>query len=694
MKRIVTLYRYMKADSIKVKLMRLFLVFSLLPLVVVGYFSYSTASNALQAHVEEKLLRISMNKLDTIDRILRERVEDIRIWSTLELAKAAIQTGSGIGGASDFVNFLAQQYRIYRLLLLLDADGACIVVNTMNHRHEQLPTNKLFLGRNFGRESWFEEAIQGDDVLVSDWHRVHLLELLAAETDEPQASTYSMVFASAIRDFDGTTLGIWVNVIEWEYIQDILEQIPSETPGSHSAANLLLLSDNDTIIAYSGNLSENETSLYGKSLSADLRHPQLAAMLAGHEAGIFSYAWDGIPKTLILSREQGFEQYFGKKWGYLMMADHASTYAQISTLRSRILLFGVFLTGIILIFAYITGDRVASPLSLLSESAMAIANGDLRRRIPVSDSSDGLTSRNEVTILLHSFHQMTGNLQRLLRQIKTASNQVTDASLHMSAALHQLSSLATQQSSAIVETTASIEEMTMTSREIANSADTVATFAEITEKEAHTGVQAAIDTLVRIQAIKQANDENMRHVMTLRTRSNEIHEIVDVITTIADTTDLIAFNAALEASSAGEKGTRFGVVADEIRGLANTVATSVEHIKQKTAEMQRGIQTLVTSFEQETDRIEHGVADMRVTTTALESILGKIEKTTASLIQISTATKQQQTSNEQIMSVLHEVSQEILQFQNITQQTLEIITRLHGLAEELQQTVHVFQTEQ
>ena len=199
-------------------------------------------------------------------------------------------------------------------------------------------------------------------------------------------------------------------------------------------------------------------------------------------------------------------------------------------------------------------------------------------------------------------------------------------SAQISTALHHLSSLATHQSSAIMETTSSLEEITASSRQIANSAGTVAEFAEATEQQAHTGVQAAVDTLTRIHAIKQANDQNMEHVQSLQEHSKEIHAIVDVITGIAENTDLIAFNAALEAVGAGEKGRRFGVVADEIRRLSNNVATSVTQIKHKTSEIQQGIQALVTTFETETDRIETGVKDMQITASSLESILGEIEK--------------------------------------------------------------------
>ncbi len=690
------LYDYFLMRSIKVRFILLFLIVSLLPLGLAGYFAYTTTSEVLHANVQEKLLRISMTKLDTIDHILSERLGDTHIWSTLELAKLAAQIGSGIGGTSEFVNQLIQRYRMYSLIMLLDDDGDCVTVNSVNHENRQIPTDKLFLGQNFREQPWFREAMRHEGVFVTDWHPSEILAALAAETGEADVFSYSLVFSSAIRDIDGTILGVWVNFLQWQHVQALLAQMPTNMSGvTTSIKSLLLLGDNDTIIACSDLESDDGDTLYGKSLSRDLHHPQLTDMLTGREQGVFSYSWNGTPKTVTLAREQGFDNYPGQDWGYVMISDNASAYAQILALRSKMVAFGIALTVLLVIIVYIIGHRVAHPLVMLSETTAAIANGDFTCRVIAPDCSTAQqNSQDEVKILLHAFGQMTRNLQHLIRQIKEASRQVNSASSQISTALHQLSSLSTQQSSAIMETTSTLEEITASSRQIARSASTVAEFAEATEEQAHTGVQAAVDTLTRIHAIKQANDQNMEHVQALQEHSKEIHHIVEVITAIAENTDLIAFNAALEAAGAGEKGRRFGVVADEIRRLSTSVATSVKQIKHKTSEIQQGIHALVTTFETETDRIETGVKDMRVTASSFESILGKIEKTTTLMMQISASTQQQQASHEQIVAVLHEMSQETLDFQDITQNTLGIVAQLTHLAENLQQSVDVFQIDE
>jgi methyl-accepting chemotaxis protein len=688
------LYTIYGQHSIKYRLLFWFLLMSLLPLSLVGYFAYSTASKTLKANVEEKMTRMVMDNLDKIDRNLLERFEAVQVWSTLEPARAAVQIGAGVGGASEFVNYLVNKYRFYTLMMILDHEGTCVTVNTVNHQNEPIPTEELFLGKNFRHETWFADAIKSDGsaAVMTDWQRLNVLDTLAARTGQPAESAYSLVCSAVIRDTDGTILGVWATFLNWASIQEILERIQTEMPAAAtSPMSLLLLADHQTIMAYSGVSAEQDGLLYGKSLASDLHQPQLVEVIAGAE-GVLTYVWDGKPKTIVVFEEKGYEHYAGKRWKYLLVADNHSVYAQVLALRSKILLIGIISALIILLLVYMIGNRLTSPLVLLSRAAVAIAQGDLSWRIALN-APDPKTnrSRNELDILLQTFKQMTENLQHLIRQIQGAGSRVRESSGQIAAALQQLSEGSIQQSSAILQTTATVEEFVVTSREVMKSTDAVAEFAENTGQAAKKGISSAIDTLTQIQDIKQVNDQNLEYLAFLNECSQEINKIVDVITTIADNTELIAFNAALEAAGAGAKGKRFTVVAAEIRRLANTVATSVKNIEQQTSEIQRGIKTLVSSFEIETQQIEHGVEDMKVTATSLEAILEKIEHTTAALMQISAATKQQQTANEQVLVVLQTMSQDTIEFQQIARQTLDITVELTQLADELLQAVNVFQ---
>ena len=695
MSRFARFYHYLSTRSLTRKFMLLLLVFSLTPLAIVGYMAYSTASNALRNDVEEKLLQLNVNTVNTIDRILFERFQDARVWSMLEIAKSATETGSGATGATEFVNRLARQYRMYRLLLILNAEGDCVTVNTVNHNGKMMPTNRLFLSRNFGEASWFQEAMRGKRVVATDWGKIPQLEQLAAELGQPQTTACSMIFASAIRDDNGGVSGVWANVLDWKSVQELLQERQMElSPDSGGVDGLLLLSDNDTVIASTGRAAPDQQRIEGQRLSVELRHPRLTERLKLTHEGMFFSTWNGAPKAFILTREEGFEQYDGHGWSYLMIADLPSKSRQITRLRARMLAIAGGVALLSLLFAYMIGKRLSAPLVMLSNAAATVAEGDLTKQIPQPQSMTGRPSPpNETKRLIASFMQMTQNLRELLKNIKQASGYLHGAATRMTTATRQQTSVSERQKAEIERAMNTIGQFLASATEIAENAAAVAEFANLTEEEAHQGVQAAVGTLARIHAIKQANDENMRHVMALHERSKEINAIVDVITSIAEQTDLIAFNAALEAASAGEKGTRFGVVANEIRRLANTVADSVKDIHQKTTVIQEGIRTMAGAFEAETQRIECGVTDMNITAVSLESILERIQKTTELLTHISHATSAQQSLHEQVLSGLREMSADMSQFQDITGQTQAITMELADLSQTLQQTVNIFKIE-
>ena len=349
-------YHYLSTRSLTRKFMLLLLVFSLTPLAIVGYMAYSNASNALRNDVEEKLLQLNVNTVNTIDRILFERFQDARVWSMLEIAKSATETGSGATGATEFVNRLARQYRMYRLLLILNADGVCVTVNTVNHNGKMMPTNRLFLSRNVGEASWFQEALRGKRVVATDWGKIPQLEQLAAELGQPQTTAFSMIFASAIRDENGGVLGVWANILDWKSVQELLQERQMElSPDSGGVDGLLLLGDNDTVIASTGRAAPQQQRIEGQRLSVELRHPRLTEQLKLTHEGMFFSTWNGAPKAFILTREEGFEQYDGHGWSYLMIADLPSTSRQIARLRARMLAIAGGVALLSLLFAYIIG---------------------------------------------------------------------------------------------------------------------------------------------------------------------------------------------------------------------------------------------------------------------------------------------------------------------------------------------------
>ena len=161
--------------------------------------------------------------------------------------------------------------------------------------------------------------------------------------------------------------------------------------------------------------------------------------------------------------------------------------------------------------------------------------------------------------------------------------------------------------------------------------------------------------VAKMEEIRNDNQHALNEIVGLGGKSKEISKIMKIINTVADQTKLIAFNAALEASSAGEAGKRFGVVAAEIRRLADSVTESTEEIEKKVGEIQGSISRLVITSEKGTVSIQQGMDESSRTAGFLSALVDGASETTRSAQQISFSTQQQKTASSQVVIALREI---------------------------------------
>src|SRR5208337_1012155 len=169
------------------------------------------------------------------------------------------------------------------------------------------------------------------------------------------------------------------------------------------------------------------------------------------------------------------------------------------------------------------------------------------------------------------------------------------------------------------------------------------------------GASAVESVIMKMNDINSDNLNSIREIVELGRKSKEISKVMEIINSIADQTKLIAFNAALEASSAGEAGKRFGVVAVEIRRLADSVMESTGEIESKINEIQEAINRLVIASEKGAKSIQEGMEFSNQTAGILEGIVDDAQSTTDAAKQISLSTQQQKTASNQVVTALREI---------------------------------------
>lgn len=271
----------------------------------------------------------------------------------------------------------------------------------------------------------------------------------------------------------------------------------------------------------------------------------------------------------------------------------------------------------------------------------------------------------------------------LSRQIATAVGQVQSSSAELQAAANQQATGAKEQATAMSEITTTISELLATSRQIAESAQRVAQIAGQTAGSAKTGESTVATADESIGGIRRQVDLVVTHMLELGKKSQQIGSVLDIVSELAEQTNILAINATIEAAGAGEAGKRFGVVADEIRKLADRVAGSTKEIRTLIDEVRGAVNTTVMATETGSKSVDAGSKQFQDVATAFRKITGMVSTTTEAAREIELSTKQQATAVEQVNVAIANVAQATKETEASSGQTLMTASQLAALSKDL-----------
>jgi methyl-accepting chemotaxis protein len=365
---------------------------------------------------------------------------------------------------------------------------------------------------------------------------------------------------------------------------------------------------------------------------------------------------------------------------------HAST-ENLRRVRQGVIIGGLVLGGLTCmaggIASYWLAGRIVQPLKTMVRLTQEVADGKLSRRIEVRRPA-------ELGQLEGALGQMTVSLRNTILQISESARGVSSSATDITAVVDELNRAVNQQSAAVIETTTAMEELRSVAQQIAAGTQTVSNATAQTQNDVHSGLQAVSETVARMEEIRACNDTNVSEILALGKKARQIGAVMDLIDDIAAQTKLIAINASIEAAAAGEAGRRFGVVAAQVRHLADNVAQSTVEIRQRISEIQTATNELVIAAEQGTKKINQGVALSQTTQQALEQIAASADQTNLSASQIAISTRQQQTAVEQVVEALRNLNAEVNRVAASSNQAVQIVTDLSHLSDALNKPVASF----
>jgi methyl-accepting chemotaxis protein len=382
---------------------------------------------------------------------------------------------------------------------------------------------------------------------------------------------------------------------------------------------------------------------------------QLETALLGYRGALLGYksathdifsARDEMASTAKTINQLGVELYAYQ----IEQRDHDGDQARNLQIGGTLL---ALLLGILA--AVIITRQIIRPLQETLTVVDRIASGDLSQNLTI-------TRRDELGLLQQGIQRMGVTLRDLISGIRDGVVQIASAAEELSAVTEKTSAGANSQKIETDQVATAMHEMSTTVHEVARNAEQASEAALIADKEAQAGDKVVGDAIAQIERLAGEVQRSTDAMALLEQESSKIGKVMDVIKAVAEQTNLLALNAAIEAARAGEAGRGFAVVADEVRGLAQRTQQSTVEIETLVDGLQNGTRQVSNIMLSSRELTDSSVALTRKAGTSLESITQTVSGIQAMNQQIAAAAEQQS-------SVAEEISRSILNVRDVSEQT-------------------------
>ena len=625
----------LNTKSIQTKMMVLILPLIILILATLSGVGYYYSQKYLALSVEETAMSTGLdysNRITAEIEKLQAQVEDL----------ARIQRIATSTDTAQLKKILFDEHqRIGTLETLL-----FIYPNGTGHRHNGTTDT-------FSERDYFKKVMSNKVSYVSE-------PLIAKSTGKISVVVATPVF------YQGELRGVMAGVLGMDRLSQMISKVKFEETGY-----AYICDEKGTIIAH-----PHKQELIGKmSLTQKKINPELKLSEAELDDRLIKLFSSGMELD---SQVRGQYRFMGvelvsvfspirlagdRRWVLVLTAPEEEATREAAILTK--IMAGVSLAGIVLaaLLIWIISRRIAGPIVTLRDECLLLAAGDLRERKNTIDSDD------EIGQLAAGFKQMAANLRGLVRQIQGQSEQVAASAQQMTASADQSSKAAESvaqtttemasgsqlQVSAVNEAAAVIEEMSASIEEVAATANHLASMAEQTSTRTEGGRRSVEFAVDQIRGVGAGTAEMAKTVHSLQESSNQISEIVGLISGIAGQTNLLALNAAIEAARAGEQGRGFAVVAEEVRKLAEQSETAARQIKELIEANHSAIAETVSRMDQAKNDVENGVKQVNAAGQDFADIANLVNELSGQVRDISAAVQEMAAGSQKIVNAVEDI---------------------------------------
>ncbi|MCT4618520.1 MAG: methyl-accepting chemotaxis protein [Marinisporobacter sp.] len=545
--------------SLKYKITLPVLIFAIIGILILSGVSYYQAKNIMTDDVEE----ITKSKVDKLVTNVNDQVHQ---WKTKMDLLAGLDVAKNIDseGLKKFVSEKKEHFSEFEEIIMSGKDG--LYIGTKGN------------GGDISKRRYFPKVMAGQLTISKP--------VISKSSGLP-----IVVIAAPIKDDKGSVIGLIGGTVNLSHVTNIVN---AEKLGETGYA--YMIDQEGLVMAH----PKKEMILkYNALTKGSKSQRELTKKMIKREAGITRYEFDGGKKIAAYGPIED------TGWSIAMTTYEKEITKSISEFGNMMIIMGVIIIGIIGIMIYFLINRSIQPILKIAQLTKDIAKGNLQIKVDIK-------SNDEIGMLADSFNQMIKNMRSLLGEMNDMGLTVATTSQQMMASAEEASTISEQVANTVVDLAQGATEQTQTTQvgskmvnELINGLGEIVKNTGNTEKLTISAKETVDEGLKIVNYQKKKMTENKeatvnvgKEISALEEKSNQIGQIVELISSIAQQTNLLALNAAIEAARAGDAGRGFAVVAEEVRKLAEESGRATQNISNLVNEIRSGVENAVKEMNQ------------------------------------------------------------------------------------------------
>ncbi|HEX8436800.1 methyl-accepting chemotaxis protein [Archangium sp.] len=607
---------------------------AVVPLLASTWLGASTTRRMMKAQVLD-MLRIEAEGLkDLVEASLVERETSVRSWAEDALLREALRSDS-YEQSDAVLSRLQLRYTTFTGLVLFTEEGRAVSASTPALRDS-------FAGQDEAVRNapWFKAAQEG-----------RFTSAMLTEEDPVFGMQVLHLAAPVMDSRGGRRLGVLLAAYDWGQVGEVVKAalVRARSRKNDSFA-LEVRTEAGTLLFDSRGLDARR-----------MPNPVVAEAINGPEIADV-----------------------GDGWRFVALSDPEELYATVNQLRTGVALTVPAVLLVVALAAFLLARGISGPITRLNKAMRRIVQeGDLTQRLEV-------TASDEVGELAEAFGQMVHNLRETTQSLQRGTQVLTNTVAELTLASQQAENNITRQAAALQQTQVTAQEIKQTSMVAAERAEGVLKVAARAEELGRGGALALTESMNGFQDMRDQVNQMAERIGQLNERARQIGGIAQTVKGLADRSNMLALNAAIESVRSGEHGKGFGIVAKEIRTLANQSIHSTGQVSTILDDISQAILQTVRLSEEGQSRTEAGLAQARTSAESLRALSEIVQDNMGAVRQIAGAVNQQNAGIVEIFSAMTDLSAMMHDTMTGLQATQEVTQALRDVAEQMQKVARSY----